>query len=464
MAELKGAEIDIFEQQASFGGVWNYSSDASGTIDVPQTNPNQPLEEPNWQSDMNGFCNGEVEGVAYPTFSSPMYDRLETNIPHFLMKFSDAPSLENNQLFPTREAVTKYLKDYGESVKHLVRFRTQVTEVQQKHVSGQHGWSVQVKNLLHPNEVSEGEYDAVVVANGHYTVPSLPDIKGIREWHKVNKGVISHSKTYRRPEPFTNKKVVIVGNSASGVDIASQIAIVAKRPLLNSTRSDSAFTSEACYSETVSEIVEFLPQSYGSRAIRFSDGRIERDIDAILFCTGYYYSFLFLSSLLPKLISTGDRVQGLYKHIWYIPDPTLVFVGIPYKIIPFRTVQGQAAAIARVWAHRLDLPSEIEMCRWEESRIAECGTGKKFHTFQVPEDFKYHNEMMQWASCAQENANGVLPPIWTEKDTWTRTRFAAIKKAFADKGEERCKVRTVEELGFDYDSWLRDLEGKVLSK
>jgi len=442
-------EIDVFEQQASFGGVWNYSNDPSGTIDIPQTNPNQSLEEPIWKADDIESHNGDTDGTVHATFASPMYERLETNIPHFLMKFSDAPSLEDDQLFPTREAVTKYLEAYGEGVRHLVHFQTQVVDVRRKGRESQSGWIVHTKKLLYSNEVSRDEYDAVVVANGHYTVPSVPDIKGIREWDAVNKGAISHSKMYRRPKPFTNKKVIVVGNSASGVDIASQIAAVSKQPLLNSTRSSSAVTSEAGICEIVPEISEFLPQAHGKRAVRFADGRVEKDIDAILFCTGYYYSFPFLSSLSPELISTGDRVQHLYKHVWYIPDPTLVFVGLPYKIIPFRTVEGQIAVVSRIWSHRLDLPSEMEMRKWEEARIAKCGSGKLFHVLPVPTDFEYHNEMVVWASKARGKTLGNPPPRWTEEDLWMRKRFPAIKKAFAERGEQRHNVRTAEELGFE---------------
>ena len=453
MAELNGIELDVYEQQDSFGGVWNYSDDPGRPIDVPQTNPDQSLDESIWHT---SFSNVDGNGESCPTFISPMYESLETNIPHCLMKYSDAPSLEDHQLFPSRQAVTEYLEDYGKDVRHLVKFQTQVVDVKQKGEGLQAGWSVQTRNLTTPHKILESEYDAVVVANGHYSVPSLPDIKGIREWDEANRGVISHSKTYRRPEPFTNKRVIIVGNSASGLDIASQIAKVAQKPLLNSTRSGQVFTSEASYCESVPEIIEFLPEKSGRRAVRFLNGLVKTDIDAILFCTGYYYSFPFLSSLSPKLISNGDRVQHLYKHVWYIPNPTLVFVGLPYRIIPFRTVEGQVAVIARVWSQRLDLPSKTEMRRWEESRVLECGSGKLFHFLPIPADFDYHNEMVTWASQARGETTGRLPPTWTEKDTWMRKRFPAMKKAFAKRGEQRHGVRRVEELGFDYDLWLEE--------
>jgi hypothetical protein len=82
-----------------------------------------------------------------------------------------------------------------------------------------------------------------------------------------------------------------------------------------------------------------------------------------------------------------------------------------------------------------------------------------------PRDFEYHNEMVQWAEGARDldgGGKGKLPPKWNAKETWTRERFPAIKRAFAERGEGRHAVRTVEELGFDYEGWVREheVEGK----
>ena len=441
LAENYFDTIDIFEQQASFGGVWNYSNDPINTIDIPQTDPHQSLDDPIWQSVSDSNC---VANDA--TFVSPMYERLDTNIPHSIMKFSDMPSLEDNQLFPSREAVTQYLEDYGEDIRHLVTFQTRVVDIFQTQ-SGAH--QVRLKDLQ-TNSFYERTYDAVVVANGHYTVPSLPNIKGIKAWNLANPGVISHTKLYRRPGPFADKKVIVVGNAASGTDIASQIGVVCKPPLLMSQRSNSILAFTTDYKVVMPEIVEFLPDSCGTRAVRFADGRVEANIDAILFATGYYYSFPFLSSLKSKLVSTGERVQHLYKHLFYIDDPTIAFIGLPSKIIPFRTAEAQAAVVARVWADRLELPSTQVMSRWEEDTIAERGSGKAFHVLSFPKD-----ELVDWAARAT-GGGGKMPLVWSAKERWARERFPAIKKAFADKGDARHGIKTLEDLGFDYDAWLRE--------
>ena len=383
-------------------------------------------------------------------FLTPMYEGLETNIPHVLMQYSDAPSLQDQQLFPTRESVLKYLEDYAEDIRELVHFRTQVVKIQLNHEMVQDIWTVETRRL-DLGKTSTQEYDAVVVASGHYSVPSLPDIEGIQEWNKTYQGAIAHSKFYRNPGRYADKKVVVVGNSASGVDIANQIGSVAKHPVLNSTRSDSPLSFGATWKKNVPEIAEFLSPSSDDRAIRFKDGNVEANVDAVLFCTGYHYSLPFLSSLRPKLIDTGERVQHLYRHLFYINHPSLAFIGLPSKIIPFRTFQGQAAVIARVWANRLALPSADRMKQWEEHEASERGLGRTFHVLPFPKDFTYHNELVDWAQTAADSGDGQVPPRWSQKETWQRERFPLIKKAFAERGEDRHVVMTVEDLGFVYD-------------
>lgn len=55
-------------------------------------------------------------------------------------------------------------------------------------------------------------FDAVVVCNGHYSEPNLPDVPGADTWP----GLQMHSHNYRVPEQFAGQVVVIVGASNSG--------------------------------------------------------------------------------------------------------------------------------------------------------------------------------------------------------------------------------------------------------
>lgn len=227
-------------------------------------------------------------------------------------------------------------------------------------------------------------------------------------------GSIYHSKFYRKPQDFEGMKVLVVGNSASGQDISAQLTSYCRLPVMVSVRSKPPPECSLPSKVFVPEIAEFVSPLYARRAVRFSDGQVEMDIDAIIFCTGYFYSYPFLSSILPPLIDTGERVQNLYQHIFSIHHPSLAFVGLPKPIVPFRTVEGQAAVISRVWFGRLYLPSEHVMHTWEKSLIAEQGPGRKFHDLSHPKDFNYYDNLIEWVLSAkgeQDIAN--LPAKWS---------------------------------------------------
>ncbi|MCJ1290610.1 hypothetical protein MMC34_002150 [Xylographa carneopallida] len=447
MAEKYFERIDIYEQQATTGGAWNYSELSSeDTIDVPQTNPDQLLDKPLWRD------NGKA---SVPIFTSPMYDRLETNIPKPLMSYSDTPFPPEIPLFPHRDFVTDYLDQYAKKVKPLIKFQTQVIDVrlQSPHITHD-VWTVRSENLI-SGEQSTASYEAVIVSSGHYTIPFIPSVSGMKVWNNAYPSTISHSKFFRRPEDFLNKKVLVVGNAASGVDIAAQIVTCCAPPLLVSSRSESFLLSSASGRKELPEIIEFLSPSVHNRAVRFSDSRVESDIESIVYCTGYLYSYPFLPSLRSQLISDGLRVQNLFQHIFYIEHPSLAFLTLPMRILPFPLCEAQAAVIVRVWSGRLRLPSVQKMHEWEDGVIAEKGDGKGFHTKKYPEDFEYHNFLYDWAAQA-DSEFGKMPHRWNEKEKWLRQKFPAIKKAFADRGEDRHSVTTVEELGFDYEAWLEN--------
>jgi cation diffusion facilitator CzcD-associated flavoprotein CzcO len=446
-AEHHFEKIDIFEQRSVFGGLWNFCpADLRGTTKIPQTDPHQPLEEPKWNE------LGDQEDYTPPIFPSPMYEGLETNIPHFLMRFSDSPALEKNQLCPSMEATLQYLKEYADDVKDMVQFHTQVTEVLHRATDGKDIWLVQYRDLL-SGKAAKGIYDAIVVASGHYTVPYIPDIPGIREWNQRYPGIISHSKFYQRPQDFVDQKVLIIGYAASGRDIFTQIARCSHLPVIISHRSSTLVEHDTVRAQFMPEVVEFLPSSSQAKSVRFLNGHVETNLDAVIFCTGYLYSYPFLSAIQPPFIGTGERVQHLYQHIFSIDHPSLAFVGLPKPIIPFPTCEGQAAVIARAWSGRLQLPSMRAMREWETTVVVEQGGGKKFHDLTFPKDIEYHNTLVEWSLQAKDGGRGKLPKKWSSKDRWVRERCPAIKQAFLDKGETRHMIMTMDALDFlDYDT------------
>lgn len=234
-----------------------------------------------------------------------------------------------------------------------------------------------------------------------------------------------------------------------------QIMTTCKWPLLQSSRSESFLLSDASSrKQECPEIAEFL---LDNRAVRFANGTVEEDVDAVLFATGYFYSFPFLNTVDPPLIRDGTRVTNLYQHMFYRPQPTLAFPVLQQRVIPFPMAEAQAAVIARVWSGRLSLPSQSEMASWEEETSKETGGGRDFHLLKFPKDANYINAMHDWAMSAEDGeSKGKEPPFWGEKQYWMRERFPAIKKAFQDKGDDRHHITSIEELGFDFEEYKKE--------
>jgi cation diffusion facilitator CzcD-associated flavoprotein CzcO len=422
---------------------------------VPHLTPHEPAEKPVWIDNTEG---------REATFVSPLYDRLETNIPKELMRYSDKAFQLDAQLFPKHRAVKQYLEEYAEDIESFIQFETQVLDVKLKDESLS-TWSLTAKSLRTGIDTTH-IYDAVVVASGHFTVPYLPDIPGIQAWDASHPGVISHSKFYNSPEPFQGKKVVVVGSSASGLDIGAQINEVSQGKVLVSQRSESYLAALPNGDKIICpEIVEFLPPAY-DRGIKFADGRIEEHIDAIVFCTGYFYSYPFLSSLNPPVVTHGWRTMNVYQQLFYIEHPTLVFPVLSQRIIPFPMAENHAAVFSRVWSARLTLPPKDEMKAWENSEIDTKGDGKEFHLLPFPMDADYLNLLYDWAEKASprpglsNSGQGKLGTRWGERERWMRAHFPDIRRAFVQRGNERSKIKNLAELGFSFEEWKRQQDNQ----
>lgn len=222
-------------------------------------------------------------------FVSPVYDHLETNITHNLMNFSDQKFPDGTLLFPHHSDILTYLRKYGEDVEPLISFEKQVVRIEKDQTKPEAKWAVEIKDLA-SDQIASAEYDAILVSSGHYSEPFLPDIPGLVEFNKAYPESIIHSKHYKIPNVFEDKKVIVVGNSASGIDISNQVAEHAKLPVLISLKDEygASGSSTNTWSQYVSEIAEFVP---ANRSVRFSDGRVETEVDAVIFCTGYHYIF-----------------------------------------------------------------------------------------------------------------------------------------------------------------------------
>ncbi|KAJ7474908.1 FAD/NAD-P-binding domain-containing protein [Mycena latifolia] len=212
-------------------------------------------------------------------------------------------------------------------------------------------------------------FDAVVVATGSYTTPHVPAIEGIGNWsNAVQDGryPMQHSQSYRHPERYSGKTVLIVGASVSATEIAQSIAPFTHR-LIASVRSNHALevTGRSLLfafpenAEIVPEISSFEPlngKTVGIKdsKIRLANGTILEGIDEIILATGYRRN-----TFLPGLVN--PTLSNLHWTGHYIHDPTLAYASAPH---PWTQGRYQSYGFAKVWTGKARLPSHKRM--WQD--------------------------------------------------------------------------------------------------
>jgi cation diffusion facilitator CzcD-associated flavoprotein CzcO len=134
-----------------------------------------------------------------------------------LSEFEDFPMPADYPDFPSRRQMLDYFESYAERFDVLAKIRLG-TRVESAKRLADGRWSV---NVVGENGASSETFDELVVCSGHHREPLLPDYPG-----KFS-GKMLHSREYKRPEPFADQRVLIVGGGNSGCDIAVDVSRVA---------------------------------------------------------------------------------------------------------------------------------------------------------------------------------------------------------------------------------------------
>ncbi|NXH35875.1 FMO5 monooxygenase, partial [Myiagra hebetior] len=269
---------------------------------------------------------------------------------------------------------------------------------------------------------------------------SLPGLEKFEGWYL-------HSRDYKSAQPFFGKQVVVVGIGNSGIDIAVELSHAAKQVFLSTRRGswvlhrvgDSGYPSDFSYisrftgllhtllppnvinfflerklnarfdhtlyglkpkhrvfdqhptinddlpNRIISGRVRVKPniQEFTERSAIFEDGTRE-DIDAVVFATGYSFSFPFLEGF--KVV---ENQIPLYKFM-FPPDlekPTLAFIGLIQPlgaVMPISELQCRWAT--HIFKGLQGLPPPAAMLAeitQTKKRMAERYVKSQRHTIQV---------------------------------------------------------------------------------
>ena len=117
--------------------------------------------------------------------------------------------------FPLREVLFDYLQGRWkkEDVKKHITFSTVVRDVDYN--KEKDNFTVVIKDLLKDKVLDGQEFDYVIVAGGHNSVPNVPSFPGI---DKVP-GRVLHAHDFRDANEFAGKTLLLVGASYSAEDM-----------------------------------------------------------------------------------------------------------------------------------------------------------------------------------------------------------------------------------------------------
>ncbi|KAM9324557.1 flavin-containing monooxygenase 5-like [Gastrophryne carolinensis] len=345
-----------------------------------------------------------------------IYKSVIINTSKEMMCYSDFPIPEDFPNYMHNSKIITYFRMYAEHF-HLtqyIQFKTSVLSVTKRAdfaTTGQ--WDVTTEK---DGKQETAIFDAVLICSGHHTEAHLPldSFPGIKNF----KGRYLHSRDYKKPEEFEGKRVLVIGVGNSGGDIAVESSRTASQVFLSTRRGTWIFNRVTDYGYPVdmvfntrlqsvlrgvlpSYIVNYLAEAklnkrfdhenFGlkpkhrlfnqhptlnddlpNRIIAgtvlmkcnvarftetdaiFDDETVEKNIDVVIFATGYSFSFPFC-----KEIKVEKNSVSLYKYV-FLPEleqQTLAVIGLIQPlgaIMPISELQCRLAT--RVFNGKKKLP------------------------------------------------------------------------------------------------------------
>lgn len=326
-----GVNVEIFEAESDFGGVWN-SDGASGR--------------------------------AYPS--------LHLISPKFNTQIPDFPMPEDYPPYPNHKQMLAYLRDFARksSLYERARFNAPVTHLTPQ--SG--GW--RLKTAAGHDQL----YPLVLVCNGLQRVPHMPD----PAYPGTFTGEVVHSMNYRSGPQVAGKRVLVIGGGNSGCDIAVDATHHADSVVFSTRRGyyfqpkfidgkptpqwmmelGNRFSDKAetlAYIEQVFKLAGYDGTAFGlpapdypldaahpvmnslvlhhighgdiapkgdverfdGKTVRFVDGS-STEVDVVVYATGYKRDFPFLDA---ELLEWKDGIPDLFLHSVPRNQDAILFMG-----------------------------------------------------------------------------------------------------------------------------------------
>ena len=344
-AKAKGAEIPevvCFEKQSNWGGLWNYT----------------------WRTGLDE--NGE------PVHCS-MYRYLWSNGPKEGLEFADYSFEEHfgKQIasYPPRAVLFDYIEGRVNKagVRDWIRFSTPVRFVRYNADTGM--FTVTVHDMKN-DHVYEEEFDNVIVASGHFSVPNVPEYPGFDKFN----GRLLHAHDFRDAREFSGKDILILGSSYSAEDIGSQCWKYGAKSITVAYRNAPMGFN---WPDNWKEVPKL--DHVDEDTAYFADGTSKK-VDAIILCTGYKHHFPFLPDDLRLKTKNRLATADLYKGVVWVNNPKLFFLGMQDQWFTFNMFDAQAWWVRDAIMGRIAIPADkAALLKDVEDRVAGEDAGQDAH-------------------------------------------------------------------------------------
>ncbi|KAJ9148583.1 Flavin adenine dinucleotide binding [Pleurostoma richardsiae] len=445
-AHLKqqGITVTVYERNHASGGVWLFDERLPPEPTFPSTKPSIAEKTPQ-----------DVESSLLHAPPGPCYSSLMNNVSTGMLQTSLLQWPEGTPASVKHYVLKEYIQDISKTtgVNELTHYDTRVKEL--KKTDGK--WNLVSEELRPDGEINinTSSFDAVVVASGHYHAPRVPDKPGLKEWKIKWPDRIIHSKSYRYPEGFKGKNVLIIGAGVSSLDIAKDISPYANKIWQTSRGGDFDLPGNILPENgtQVADVESFeLPVEGQTKSelqddepipltVTLTTGEKLCQIHTVIIATGYHITLPFLSYLhqdnvKPEdvddktIVSDGTMYHNLHKDIFYIPDPTLSFIGVPYYTATFSLFDFQAKLLGLVYSGQVSIPSTEDLREEYQKRVRDKGLGRSFNSLKGKEE-EYVDELAEWAN--KDLIKKGKPVFTGHTDSWKREKveqLARMEKLF----------------------------------
>jgi cation diffusion facilitator CzcD-associated flavoprotein CzcO len=147
------------------------------------------------------------------------YPGLRTNTAKKVYRYSDLAYPDDVKDYPGAEDVYAYLRSYAEKfgVLEKIQFSREINRIERLVKDGKTLFTVSVQDSGKADSPEELEFDFVVVCNGVFSTPKMPEVEGKENF----KGSIRHTSNFIDVEIPRGKRVVIIGAGKSALDCAA---------------------------------------------------------------------------------------------------------------------------------------------------------------------------------------------------------------------------------------------------